>query len=102
MNNNEYNIKKANEVLYDIDYYIGDFTEPIKAEYNGWHNIDTWRFNLNLTNEYCFIKPLENEINKMSLKDFVIYCLTNVTYFVDKINFTEVNYKEVFQALKNN
>jgi len=91
----------ANEVLYDLDYYLSDHIKPQHKEYNGWWNYDTWKFNLNLTNEYNFIKPLEEEINNISLKDFVRYCLTNLFYFVDEINFKQVNFEEVYTALKD-
>lgn len=95
-----YNFEQACDVLDNIDYYTADF-KGTAAEYNGWTNYNTWLFNLNLTNEYDFIVPLESKIQEMSLKDFILYCLKKLWFFVDRIDFTEVNFKEVYTALKD-
>lgn len=67
--------------------------------YNGWTNRNTWLLNLNLTNDYGISKFLESEINNMSLSDFIIYCNCVKNSLVDSINYSQVNFKEVFEAL---
>ena len=92
----------AKQILYDIDFYTSGQITPCREEYNGWCNYDTWKFNLNISNIYSFTKELEAQINNMSLKDFVTFCLVNKHIFVDTINFLKVDFKEVYTAWRDN
>lgn len=68
--------------------------------YNGWTNRNTWLLNLNLTNDYSISKFLECEINNMSLSDFIIYCECIKNSLIDEIDYSQVNFKEVYEYFK--
>lgn len=70
-------------------------------DYNGWTNYDTWLLHLNITNDYKLYKKFEKDmLMNVSLNTFVELCLLRRTYYVDKINFSNVNFCEVYEALK--
>lgn len=68
--------------------------------YNGWTNRNTWLLNLNLTNDYGINKYLESDIYNMSLSDFIIYCECVKNSLIDEIDYSQVNFKEVYESFK--
>lgn len=84
-----------------------------KINYNGWSNIDTWKCNLNIMNTSelyalilvsfnlkCAWQEIEPE-NKG--RRALILRLTIKSYknlFIDKINFSKVDYYEILEALE--
>lgn len=68
--------------------------------FNGWSNYDTWKLHLNLTNEFTITKYLESEIKNMSLTDFINYCVLVKPHLIDSINYSQVNFEEVYGAFR--
>ena len=84
-----------------------------KINYNGWANIDTWRCNLNIMNtSEIYTSILESFNRKCAWQEIepenkgrraLILRLTIKSYkdlFIDKINFSKVDYYEILEALE--
>lgn len=68
--------------------------------YNGWSNYDTWKLYLNLTN-INMERALKMATNK-DLKAFEVKCIKtwHSRYYDKDIDYTQVNFKEIYDHLK--